>query len=278
MVKQGIFYSGLKQKNSYSDDLKPCIEETVQKLLDNDTSVNKPGMLLGKIQSGKTKTFIGIIGLAFDNDYDIAIVLTKGTKALAQQTFQRLEQEFSEFKDNDQIQIFDIMNLPDNLTPWELKQKIIFISKKETNNLDRLHIALFETYPELSNKRILIIDDEADFASIGFKRTKNEGIEINRIASQIDVIRGVLKDADFLQVTATPYSLYLQPEDLAIDDKKQYFEPIKPAFTDLVPVHEKYIGGNYYFEESEEQNSVASFIYQEVSLVSRLPSFDGLHI
>jgi hypothetical protein len=192
MINQGIFYSGLKQENSYSDDLKSCIEETVQKLLDNDTTVNKPGMLLGKIQSGKTKAFIGIIGLAFDNDYDITIVLTKGTKALAQQTFQRLEQEFSEFKDNDQIQIFDIMNLPDNLTPWELKQKIIFISKKQTHNLDRLRIAIFETYPELSDKRILIIDDEADFASIGFKRTKDEGIEIRRIASQIDGIRGVL--------------------------------------------------------------------------------------
>lgn len=266
MINQGLIYSELKKENSYSDDLKSCIEETVQKLLDNDTTVNKPGMLLGKIQSGKTKAFIGIIGLAFDNDYDIAIVLTKGTKALAQQTFQRLEQEFSEFKDNDQIQIFDIMNLPDNLTPWELKQKIIFISKKQTHNLDRLRIALFETYPELSGKRILIIDDEADFASIGFKRTKDEGIEIRQIASQIDGIRGVLKEADFLQVTATPYSLYLQPEDLAIDEKKQYFEPIKPAFTNLVPVHEKYIGGNYYFEESEEQNSVASFIYQEVPL------------
>ena len=54
MINQGFFYSGLKKKNLYTDDLKSCIEETVQRLLDNDTSVNKPGMLLGKIQSGKT--------------------------------------------------------------------------------------------------------------------------------------------------------------------------------------------------------------------------------
>jgi hypothetical protein len=40
-------------------------------------------MLLGKIQSGKTKMFLGAIALGFDNGFDVAIILTKGTKALA---------------------------------------------------------------------------------------------------------------------------------------------------------------------------------------------------
>jgi hypothetical protein len=31
--------------------------------------------------SRQTKTFLGIIALAFDNGFDIAIILTKGTKA-----------------------------------------------------------------------------------------------------------------------------------------------------------------------------------------------------
>ncbi|WP_218139525.1 hypothetical protein [Thorsellia anophelis] len=38
-------------------------------------------MLLGKIQSDKTKTFMAIMGLVFDNDYDVIVVRTKGTKA-----------------------------------------------------------------------------------------------------------------------------------------------------------------------------------------------------
>lgn len=264
MITTGPFYTTLKSvnENSYSSELIHCIESTVQKLLDNDTSVNRPGMLLGKIQSGKTKTFLGAIGLAFDNGYDVTIILTKGTNALAQQTYQRLEQEFGIFRDQDRIQIFDIMNLPNNLTLYELNQKLIIISKKETNNLRRLHEALLTTYRSLSEKNILIIDDEADFASIGFKRSKEEGIEMRKIASQIDEIRRNLQNSDFLQVTATPYSLYLQPD---IVETNLTYEPQRPAFTELVPVHSNYIGGNYYFEERNNQNSVASCLFTEVS-------------
>ena len=94
MLVKGEFYETLTNQRQDSDDLKSCMQETVQKLLENDTSMSKPGMLLGKIQSGKTRAFIGIIALAFDNGYDIAIILTKGTKALAQQTYERLEEDF----------------------------------------------------------------------------------------------------------------------------------------------------------------------------------------
>jgi len=97
------------------------MEETVEKLLENDTNVNKPGMLLGKIQSGKTRAFIGITALAFDNGYDMAIILTKGTIALAQQTYERLEDDFSKFIEDDQVQIYDILHIPENLPKWILK-------------------------------------------------------------------------------------------------------------------------------------------------------------
>ncbi|MBD8070004.1 Z1 domain-containing protein [Bacillus sp. PS06] len=260
----GYFYSGLSKKNQYDEKTKHCIENTVINLLDTDTSLNKPGMLLGKIQSGKTRTFIGITALSFDNGYDAAIVLTKGTRALAQQTYERLKCEFDEFYRNDEIQIHDIMNLPDNLSQWELDQKLLLVVKKETNNLKRLFNALFEQYPSLSEKKVLIIDDEADFASIGFSKTKQEIIEINVIAGQIDEIRKNLSECDFLQVTATPYSLYLQPDNLNIEGSTKTFTPIRPAFTELVPVHQGYIGGDYYFEESEDEDSIASHIYQPI--------------
>ncbi|PAV27792.1 hypothetical protein CIL05_20150 [Virgibacillus profundi] len=261
---EGSFYNGLSKKNTYETETKACIENTVINLLDKNTSLNKPGMLLGKIQSGKTRTFIGITALSFDNGFDAAIVLTKGTKALAQQTYERLKSEFSDFYRNDDIQIHDIMNLPDNLSQWELDQKLLLVVKKQKDNLNRLHSALFEKYPELAGKKILIIDDEADFASIGFSKTKKEIIEINVIAGQIDAIRKDLQDSEFLQVTATPYSLYLQPDDLKIEGSSKVFKPIRPSFTELVPVHEAYIGGDYYFEESENEDSIASNLYQPI--------------
>ena len=260
----GLIYNKLAKKIKYNDEMKACIQATVENLIKVNTSSDKPGMLLGKIQSGKTRAFIGTIGLAFDNGYDIAIVLTKGTRALAEQTFQRLNSDFNELIERDKVQVFDIMHLADNLRPYILNQKLIIVVKKEVHNLERLHNALFQKYENLSNKNILIIDDEADYASVGFTKTKQEGMEINTIAGLIDTLRNDLKNCSFLQVTATPYSLYLQPEDMKIGGASSYFKPVRPAFTVLVPIGENYIGGDYYFNESEENNSIASYIHESV--------------
>ena len=169
-LKKGYFYNHLTELRQDNDKLKACMEETVVKMLDSDTSLKKPGILLGKIQSGKTRAFLGVISLAFDNDYDIAIILTKGTKALAEQTYARLNRDFKKFVDDHKMQIFDIMHVPENLISWELNQKIVMVVKKEKNNLNRTFRALMETYPDLKNKKILIIDDEADLASISYHK------------------------------------------------------------------------------------------------------------
>jgi Z1 domain len=261
----GSFYPEFTRNTGrYSDYDKQCIRLTVERLLSTETSAARPGMLLGKIQSGKTKTFLGAIALGFDNGFDIAIILTKGTKALARQTIERVRREFATFNDRDQLQIYDIMTLPSGLTGYELSQKLIFVVKKQSDNMDRLTKVFRETYPQLAGKRVLIIDDEADYASIGFRNSKEEGLIINRTARQIDALRQVLPESAFLQVTATPYSLYLQPEDLVIQGIE--FKPIRPAFTELVPVHADYIGSDYYFDRSQEHETVASFLYQPLTL------------
>ncbi|MCL5676055.1 MAG: hypothetical protein M1120_02915, partial [Patescibacteria group bacterium] len=134
IISNGYFYNTLTSDRGDSDELKQCIENTVDKLTSLETNSLKPGILLGKIQSGKTRAFLGAIALAFDNNYDVTIVLTKGTKALAEQTYQRILNDFRRFLDNDEVQVYDIMHFPQNLTSWELKQKLIIIAKKEINN------------------------------------------------------------------------------------------------------------------------------------------------
>jgi len=260
----GTFYNHLNKINNYSSETRSCIESTVEKLIKEKTTADRPVMLLGEIQSGKTKTFIGTIALAFDNNYDMAIVLTKGTKALAKQTYSRLTKEFGNFQEEDTLQIFDIISLPDNLTNFELDQKTIFVVKKEKNNLIRLEKALFEKYPTLATKRALIVDDEADFASIGFVKVKKEAVNLRVIARKIDTIRQKLNRSDFLQVTATPHALYLQPKNLRINDF--VFKPLKPSFTEIAPLSEGYIGGDYYFNKSKDKNSVAYYLYGQIPL------------
>lgn len=256
-------YQNFIETKGYDVEMQECIQGTVDKLEENDTDVRNPGMLLGKIQSGKTRTFIGIIALAFDRDFEVVIVLTKGTRVLAEQTYKRLESEFKEFIDEDEVKVYDIMRIP-NLTPYLRSQKLIVVVKKETKNLDRL-AAFFEQYPDLNAKNTLIIDDEADFASAGFRKDKDQidGVSMNVLATKLSEIRtGLENHYDYLQVTATPYSLYLQPAEINLNNEE--FEPIRPVFTSLVPIHDRYIGGEFYFDKSSDPTSPAYYLHVEL--------------
>src|SRR3989344_9650655 len=251
MTTRGEMFNKLIQKRKDVDDLILCMEGAVDELLEKETSSQKPGILLGKIQSGKTRAFIGIMALSFDNGYDAAIILTKGTKALLKQTVQRMEGDFADFIQEDKADVFDVMVMPDNLTAYERNKKLIIIVKKEVNNMKRILEKLASVYPDLREKKILIVDDEADYASISFRKHA-EAIEVGRISSQIDELRRIVKLADYLQVTATPYSLYLQP---SISEEGIEFTPKRPAFTTLGPIHDEYVWGHFYFEESEVESS-----------------------
>jgi hypothetical protein len=262
------FYARLAANRQDSEELQACIRETIQKFKRLDrTSPSRPGMLLGKVQSGKTRAFLGIIALAFDEGYDIAVVLTKGTKSLTRQTVQRIKTDFAPFIADDQVQVYDIMQLPE-LTGYELSQKLIFVVKKEDDNMKRLLQAFETRIPSLHSKHLLIVDDEADFASVSF-RQKDGMVAPGVIASQIDQLQRAVPESDFLQVTATPYSLYLQPEEEVTRKGHSLFLPKKPSFTQILPIHGGYVGGEDYFEHSADPTSPAYYFYCPVPMPER---------
>ncbi len=262
------FYEVLAADRKDSPELQQCVSKTVEQLLKLDTSVGRPGILLGKIQSGKTRAFLGVIASAFDQGYDMAVVLTKGTVSLAKQTLNRIRKDFKPFIDADTVQVFDIMTLPENLTTYELSQKLILVVKKEDDNLDRLIKAVEDVYPELRGRKLLIVDDEADFASLSYRR-KEGAVRLGVISGQIEELRKLVPNSDFLQVTATPYSLYLQPEEEAKVSGTALFRPKRPSFTEILPIHSSYVGGEYYFEESSGPDSTAYYVYEQVPLDER---------
>ena len=151
MILDGEFFS--EKKREYNDKTLKCITSSVEKL---EEIGDKPLMMLGKIQSGKTKSFIGVISLAFDNGYDLSVVLTKNSNALAKQTVARMKQEFEVFRDDDIIEIFDIMCMPPNMSKFELDKKMIIVVKKEKNNLTRL-MEFIEKYALNKNKGYVLI-------------------------------------------------------------------------------------------------------------------------
>lgn len=223
-------------------------------------------MLLGKIQSGKTRAFLGVIARAFDRGYDIAIVLTKGTKTLANQTVKRIGRDFRPFIDNDEIVVFDVMSAPEPLTRAELRRKIIIVAKKQVHNLDRIQDMFENKYPSWKDRKVLLIDDEADMASVRFAKRRGESdFDQGAIANQMDNLRRTVALISFLQVTATPYALYLQPENYeGASNAKDVFYPKRPAFTELLPIHDAYVGGDAYFG-GHGPDDPRHYLYVEVS-------------
>ncbi len=260
------FYSRLRESRQDDDQLAACIDRVVKQLEDTSTTGDRPGMLLGKIQSGKTRAFVGVIARAFDRGFDIAIVFTKGTKILSTQTVARLAHDLREFIDEDEILVFDIMQPPGSkLTKSEQRRKLVIVAKKQAKNLERILHFFDNDYPDLKARRVLIVDDEADLASVRFVSKKDQpDIEQGKIADQLDALRRLVGKVAYLQVTATPYSLYLQPDSYAVGEEGDYvFKPKKPAFTELLPIHSGYVGGDDYFIAPLE-NDPRSFLFVEV--------------
>jgi len=259
------FYNYLIEKRNDSEELKEVMERLSNDLSQRITNDIKPGILLGLIQSGKTRAFIGVIAKCFDLNYDVAVVMTKNSVALAEQTIKRLKSEFEMPIERNRLYVWDIIKLQsfDMLTGYILRNKVIFVVKKEAKNLEKL-MELFQQIT-LRNKRVLIIDDEADQASVSFVNDRNaaDGVDFATIATAVSDFRNTLTgNNSYLQVTATPYSLYLQPEDATLNQIE--YAPLRPAFTYLLKPHGAYIGGKYYFEDSLIPNSVASFIHTQV--------------
>ena len=179
-------------------------------MLEDGPQAAEPGLLLGKIQYGKTDTFEDIIGLAFDRGIDIAFILTKGTNPLALQTLMRLRKDFRHFKDTGSIDQQPTIYIEDIMKVWrELRQnvvdtnKCVFVCKKESTNMQHL-IDMFKTNQAfLKDKRVLIVDDEADFANRNYRTVRRQAltdtdgfpieqkseVELAVISQQIDEFR-----------------------------------------------------------------------------------------
>lgn len=243
------------------------ISDTVSKLC--CAKGNTPGMLLGKIQSGKTRSFVGIIAMAFDNGFDVAVVFTKNSLALARQTSLRISRDLY---DDGNVAVHDIKYLNGNLDTSDFAPaKLVLVVKKEDDNLKQL-ISLFPRPSTdgddlgdagLRGRRVLVIDDEADNTSVGYK---SDG-KLQRVHELINEFRCRMnepgfKPASYLQVTATPYALYLQS-----NNDNGSILPVKPSFTSIIEPGDGYVGTEYFFGDDSEPAQYAVSIIPKKELL-----------
>ena len=191
-------FSTMKAHNPFmTPEKEECVRDMTAQLLRDGEDAAQPCLLLGKVQCGKTDTFLSIMGLCFDRGIDVAVVMTKGTNTLTKQTIERLNKDFRFFKNDGTygqkvvIYIYDILDLykRGGLSDYQLNDpanKFIIVCKKENTNLKDL-IELFENNEILRGKKVLVCDDEADFASRAYYQRKGE-LSLLRIAEHIENI------------------------------------------------------------------------------------------
>lgn len=191
----------------------------------------KTGIVIGKVQSGKTSNFISITALAFDNDYDIVIVLGGTKKPLVKQNRDRIKEYFSTTKD---VLVLDTTDFKDQLTAQKMHQfrkmnkKVVIVALKSPAQINYIADNIFFD-SVLAEKPILIIDDEGDEASL------NTLVKKGKKSSTYKAIENLKERLDrhcFLSITATPQA------NLLIDT----LDVLSPDFGILVDPGKGYCG------------------------------------
>lgn len=208
-----------------------------------ESNINRRGLVLGYVQSGKTTNFLSLIAKSADVGYKFFIILTGITNNLRKQTQVRIEQDlvnvtpqWHNLTSADQdFSSVHARNASTLLSTTE--NRVIAVVKKNGTVLKKLNHFLMSGEMAAKNCPILIIDDEADQASINISnRAKNEQSTIN---AQIRRLVSLPKVA-YVAYTATPFAnILINPNDL---------EDLYPRdFIHVLPKPEGYFGSESIF-------------------------------
>lgn len=193
-----------------------CIEETVAEAINNLDEGFKSFVVYGEPQSGKTEMMIALTAKLLDSGYSILIVLINDIIQLLNQNLERFRKSNI---DPYPVNFLEILEEEIGDKKW------IIFSKKNNKDLKKL-------INKLSNKKgLVIIDDEADFASPNSKINRDARTAINKSILQL-----LGEDGIYIGVTATPARLDLNNTFDNIHERWVCFNP-----------HRDYVGKEVFF-------------------------------
>lgn len=245
-----------------SDERDNLINETTAILSQCVNPVNTvggtTGIAIGYVQSGKTMSFTTLTALAIDNGFRIVIYFAGIKVNLLEQTTKRLKKDL--YTESDNARFFKVYQSPtvaDNVhgkiqSALKLNHKpaVLITVLKHYKHIEEL-TKIFRTpevREELGNNGVLIIDDEADQASLNTYARKNsktedwEDDEFSSTYSSILKLRASLSNHSYIQYTATPQGpLLINIMDL-----------LSPKFHVVLTPGKSYTGGKTFFENNTD--------------------------
>lgn len=245
----------------------------------------KRGLIIGDVQSGKTATYSGLICKAADAGYKVVILLAGITENLRQQTQERIDEGIVGYTvkkygreerrgrvgvglDNKALKATSFTTCAHDFTGDSDKiatsltshnSLVVFVIKKNVSVLAKLLNWLKEQNLDAVKKHIdvpmLLIDDEADNASVNTRKDETDPTKTNKL---IRNICNLFKNATYVGFTATPFAnVFIDPD--SIDGMKQA-DLFPEHFIYALPTPSSYIGPDKIFFEDGPYHKNLRFI------------------
>ena len=240
------------------------IEETnieILRKLSSDTKQIKPikGMVVGNVQSGKTANMAALMALAADWGWNLFIVLSGTIESLRIQTQQRLFDDLA--NDYDGNITWELLEHPSKksnrgarlqdlrLESSSIRNKrYMTVCLKNASRLKDLILWLKQDGKNYEHLKILIIDDEADQASVNTAAENRERKAVSKRISELvegldeknEELKTKCQAMNYIGYTATPYA-----NVLAEGPKKMSVYPSN--FIAALGVSDEYFGPQQIF-------------------------------
>jgi hypothetical protein len=238
---------------------------------------NRRGMVVGHVQSGKTANYVGLIAKAADAGYRLIVVIAGVHNNLRNQTQKRIDEGFVgrdsarllSQREERYIGVgrFDTRRRPVTFTnsvkdfskamatgvavPLQnLNEPAVFVIKKNSSTLKNLLEWLREHSASRGGRTVdapmLLIDDEADNASINVAYSRDE---VSRINGQIRELLQMFSRSCYVGYTATPFAnIFIDPDT---DDIMRGDDLFPRHFIVALDAPTNYFGAERMFDETE---------------------------
>ncbi|MDA8542735.1 Z1 domain-containing protein [Rhodobacteraceae bacterium] len=239
---------------------------------------DRRGMVVGHVQSGKTANYTGLICKAADAGYRLIIIIAGIHNNLRNQTQERIDEGFigrdtgksKEAKKGGAKHIIGVGHFDPNNTPVSLtntlrdfnkatastntseidsyKVPVVLVIKKQSNTLTNLLQWLRDNSARGDNEMIdqpmLLIDDEADNASINTKYNNEDVTTTNKL---IRKLLNTFHRSCYVGYTATPFAnIFIDPDQ---DDGMLAEDLFPKDFIIGLDAPSNYFGGKKVFIE-----------------------------
>lgn len=242
----------LQDERNFAPAALKKLDQLTDRILDSlfdpslQVEIDKRGLVVGQVQSGKTANYAGLVSKAIDAGYRLVIILAGVHNDLRSQTQSRLDEGILGF-DTQYARAFNRAEgkIGTGKLPWkgivahsltsslnngdfskkaadssgfnfDTQEPLIAVVKKNSAILKRLHDwlqakARSETEDQIGSKTLLLIDDEADHASINTKPDDAQSPTV--INGWIRSILGLFRKSAYVGYTATPFANIFIPMD-----------------------------------------------------------------